>query len=51
MKEPPQTYIFLLIVGFSVMVMSVNKLDKKVILDDILTSTRKRKDIVWERWF
>lgn len=29
MRESPQMYIFLLIVGLSVMVMSMNKLDKK----------------------
>lgn len=51
MREPSQTYIFLLIVSFSVMVMSMKKLDKKVIIDDILTATRNRRDIVGERWF
>lgn len=50
MKEPPYIYIFLLVVGFSVMVMSMNKLDKKII-DYILTATRNRRDIVRERWF
>lgn len=50
MREPSQTYIFFLIVGFFIMAMSMNKLDKKIIIDDILTATRNRKDIVGERW-
>lgn len=49
MRQTPQTYIFLLMVGFSVMVMNINKLDKKTIIDDILTATRNRRDVVGER--
>lgn len=51
MREPPQTYIFLLIMGFSVMVMSMNKLDKKIIIDSVLTSAKNRRDFVGERGF